>query len=465
MRVLLVVHGLPPRQVAGTEIYTLRLATILATEGHDVCIFAADDDPLRDPGSIRRRMNGAVSIVEFAASRVVTVARDAWVGDGARAAFEEELDAFRPDVVHIQHLNLLSFCVPEVASRRGTAVVMTLNDFSLICPRNGQLVRRDGSVCNGPEASICADCVVGYRFGLTAFERRGQRVAARMEKWLGGGVSRWARGVGLALRRISPKSHGARVLAASEGAGMLPVVEARAAAVAELVRHVRTFIAPSEFLERTFVAAGFRKESLVVLGYGVDTESHSAAGAGYAPGERLRVGFLGTVSPQKGIDLIVEAMQFIPDGLVEVDVFGREDLRPEFATSLRRRARGLPIRFHGKYQPSRVGEILASVDVTVVPSRWVENQPITILEAQAHGVPVVTADLGGMRELVRDGVNGRLFRPGDAGSLAAVLGDLARDRGQVERLRTQVRRPATLGEHAKRIVAIYRTAIESGERA
>src|SRR4029079_13378016 len=97
--------------------------------------------------------------------------------------------------------------------------------------------------------------------------------------------------------------------------------------------------------------------------------------------------------------------------------------------------------------------------VAVVPSRWVENQPLAILEAFAAGVPVVASDLGGMRELVRDGVDGRLFPVEDAAALAEILGGLAGDRERLEALRKGVLAPPTMADHAAFIESLYAEAM------
>jgi len=64
-------------------------------------------------------------------------------------------------------------------------------------------------------------------------------------------------------------------------------------------------------------------------------------------------------------------------------------------------------------------------DLDKVPSIWVENSPLVIHEAQQAGVPVITADVGGMAEYVRHEENGLLFRHRDAGSLAEQMRRLA----------------------------------------
>ena len=89
-------------------------------------------------------------------------------------------------------------------------------------------------------------------------------------------------------------------------------------------------------------------------------------------------------------------------------------------------------------------QALRESDVLVVPSRWYENSPNVILEAFAAGLPVVVADHGGMAEMVREGIDGLRFNPGDVSSLAGALRRLCDDPGLLERLRAGVRPPTTI---------------------
>ena len=75
------------------------------------------------------------------------------------------------------------------------------------------------------------------------------------------------------------------------------------------------------------------------------------------------------------------------------------------------------ITFRGPYGHEELAEAISSIDVLVVPSVWYENTPFVVLEAFATGRPVIASDLGGLSELVKDGVNGRTFRAGDPGAL------------------------------------------------
>lgn len=80
-----------------------------------------------------------------------------------------------------------------------------------------------------------------------------------------------------------------------------------------------------------------------------------------------------------------------------------------------------------------IREILHISDIVVLPSRFREGLPKSLLEAMAMGKPVVTTDVAGCREVVEEGGNGFLVKPRDAESLAARIGELAADGAMRER--------------------------------
>jgi glycosyltransferase involved in cell wall biosynthesis len=93
--------------------------------------------------------------------------------------------------------------------------------------------------------------------------------------------------------------------------------------------------------------------------------------------------------------------------------------------------------------------------VVVVPSLWFENSPVVIQEARAAGVPVVASRHGALVEKVRDGVDGLLFTPGDAGALRQALLRVAEEPGLLVRLRLGVPPAMDLGEHVEKLEQIY----------
>jgi glycosyltransferase involved in cell wall biosynthesis len=161
----------------------------------------------------------------------------------------------------------------------------------------------------------------------------------------------------------------------------------------------------------------------------------------------LRALFVGNLIPRKGLAVLLDALRCLPAGSVELEVLGAAT-DPAYAAALERRARSLEsgaVSFRGAVSDAVLAERYATSHVLVVPSTW-EGFGIVTLEAMGFGLPVLGTTAGGAREIVEPGRNGDLLAPGDAGSLARHLADLAADRDRLatwsrEALRTFARFP------------------------
>jgi glycosyltransferase involved in cell wall biosynthesis len=128
----------------------------------------------------------------------------------------------------------------------------------------------------------------------------------------------------------------------------------------------------------------------------------------------------GRLEPQKGQDVLLDALRLIEQrGLEFVAAFAGEG---STRTALEARAAELGlsrrVRFLG--QVAEIGPLLLAADAVVMPSRW-EGLPLTLLEALARARPVVASAVGGIPEVVEDGVHGRLVAAGDPDALAGAL--------------------------------------------
>ena len=122
-------------------------------------------------------------------------------------------------------------------------------------------------------------------------------------------------------------------------------------------------------------------------------------------------------------------------------------------------------RHHGAYVPSEQAGRMAAADWVVVPSVWFENAPLVILEAFRHRRPLICGGIGGMAELVTDGVDGLHAPVGDPAGLAAVLRRAAEEPGLWDRLVAGIRPPPDLDDVARRHLALYRGAPASAASA
>ena len=154
---------------------------------------------------------------------------------------------------------------------------------------------------------------------------------------------------------------------------------------------------------------------LRVLGNGVDVPP--ARHAGLPP---WRVLFVGRLDPLKDLPTLIEAARRAPE--CEVWIAGAGPLR----AALEEQARGTTVRFLGEQPHARIPELLASARALVLCSVQ-EGVPNVVLEALAHGRPVIATPVGAIPELVHDGVNGRLVPVGDVERLAAALREVGDD--------------------------------------
>jgi glycosyltransferase involved in cell wall biosynthesis len=128
------------------------------------------------------------------------------------------------------------------------------------------------------------------------------------------------------------------------------------------------------------------------------------------------IGFLGRISPEKGLDVLLKACRRLPPNGWRLKVGG---VAAGNAGEISALAEGLPVDFLGFAEPWAFFE---SIDLLVVPSVWADPLPRTVLEAYAAGVPVLGSRCGGVVELVQDEV--WLTSPGDVGALSARLADV-----------------------------------------
>jgi glycosyltransferase involved in cell wall biosynthesis len=118
--------------------------------------------------------------------------------------------------------------------------------------------------------------------------------------------------------------------------------------------------------------------------------------------------------------------------------------------------------------PESVDELIASCDVIVAPFQSERFSSVYLVEAMAKGKPLVATDMGEQREIITDGKNGYLVRPGDAGAMARRISELASDRGELERLGRDARAAAenySAAAYARRLEELYLQLASNGRGA
>ncbi|HQU16074.1 MAG: glycosyltransferase, exosortase A system-associated [Chromatiales bacterium 21-64-14] len=198
-----------------------------------------------------------------------------------------------------------------------------------------------------------------------------------------------------------------------------------------------------EGLRGDILARGVDAERVTVVPNAVDTDRFDGAVADDGAlrarlglGGATVFGFIGSFYAYEGLDLLIAAMprivQVVPDARLLLVGGGPEAER----LKTRAAAAGIAERviFTGRVHHSEVERYYQLVDVFVYPRHSMRLTelvtPLKPLEAMAHGGLVVASDVGGHRELIRDGETGRLFRAGDPAALAGAVVGLLQDRNR-----------------------------------
>lgn len=294
----------------------------------------------------------------------------------SKLAVAGEIAQWQPDIVHVHNtFPLLTPSIYYACAEAGVPVVQTLHNFRIAC--GGALFLRDGKTCE--------KCLHGTPY------------------W--GAWHRCYR-------------------------GSLPGSLAVAHAIAyhrsnntwnEKVDH---FIALTQFARAKFIEAGIAPERISVKpNFAADPLDMSSPPD---PDTRSGALFVGRLSTEKGLHVLMEAWRNVPYPLV---IAGDGPLGP----ALRRKAPA-HITFTGALAPAEIGRLMASATFLVMPSICYEGFPMTMVEAYASGLPVLGSAIGSVGELIEDGVTGRLVSPGNAGALASAARDFAANPRAVERM-------------------------------
>lgn len=353
------------------------------------------------------------------------------------------LDGFAPDVVYT-HTPWANTATYDASMRLGIPIVQHVHDFAFLCDRSF-LVDERGRPCSGPTS--IAKCEACLRAKHPPVIRAGMRLATLP---LGDAILRRAVGDRRAERFRLHRG-----------------IQAHVAFRQRLIDGVATWIATGPPVRDVLCRYGVPPDRVTLLPHGLPEDRLvTAAPPPPLAGRPLRIGYIGRISPEKGVDLLADVLRklratqardlewWVIAGSIPADVRRR----------LQDRAR-LPaerIRFIEGLRGAALNPVLAQLDVCVIPSLWPEIGPLTLLEALAQRVPCICNDSAGHADLIDDGVNGFRFRTGDEIDLARALTTLLRDDHLVARLRTGSSRIAGFDRFIAAIEAILSSHVRLG---
>ncbi|MBD2022191.1 glycosyltransferase [Leptolyngbya sp. FACHB-36] len=232
-------------------------------------------------------------------------------------------------------------------------------------------------------------------------------------------------------------------------------VAARRNRLMEMARLSDRIVAVSQWLYDTLRLNGVPEEKLVLYRCGVATGFQRSTAAPTT--NPLRVGFIGRWNANKGLHVLLDALQLLPaNAPIELVIHSIEDDELYRRQMMRRIAGDPRIRVASALSHQDLPAAVSNLSLLAVPSQWLETGPLVILEAHACGVPAVGSNLGGIAELIHHGVDGLLIPPNDAQAWAAMLLQLIENPDLLDRWRQGIRPVRAIETEAMQIAALYR---------
>jgi glycosyltransferase involved in cell wall biosynthesis len=403
----------------GAERYLSELIELLRERGHDVIPFTMRHERNSEMGYIGGYDGYHVSSIDYEKTmksgtlleRLRTGAKLIYSCE-ARKKMVRLLDDTEPDLAHIHNIyyQLTPSILPVIRSR-GIPVVMTVHDYKLICPSNFLF----------SQGEICERCKK-HRYYMAVVRK---------------------------------------CLKSSYSASMLGAIELSVHNLLGLYRkNIDLFIAPSRFLRSKIIEWGMDGSRVVHLPYCINIADYHPNSDSH---ERYIL-YAGALSPEKGVDVLVRAMQRVDS--VELRILGRG----EDEARLKALARELDVRnvrFLGFMHGEELKEAVRNALCTIVPSICYDNSPLAVFESMALGKPVIASRIGGIPELVIDGRTGFLFEPGNFRELAEKIRYLIGmpetivDMGREARARLE--REYSPESHYRALMGIYRRVLSAAE--
>lgn len=271
--------------------------------------------------------------------------------------FIQLIEDFQPEVVHLHNIHTqLSPVIAEIAHERGIKVVWTLHDTKLVCP--------------------CYTCM---RDGFWCEECFSDKKAVIKHKCMPGGI------IGSTIGYFEAKKWN----------------KERLQACTDL------FLPPSQFMMDTVVRGGYDAKKFKVLCNFIDVEKVKNPSFD----KKNYYVYLGRVNEVKGIRTLCKAASILPYKLI---VIGGGELLSELQSLYKNSPN---IEFKGQMEWNDFRPIIEGAKFMVIPSEWSENNPLTVIESQSLGTPVLGARIGGIPELIEDNVSGMTFKSGNVDDL------------------------------------------------
>ena len=398
MRILLINKFLYPN--GGSETYVFKLGSYLQSIGHEVQYFGME----HEGRCVGNAVNAYTKDMDFHDGRFfsrLTYSVKTIYSSEARKKLRLVLDNFKPNVCHLNNFNyqLTPSILLEIVRWREKAgqkckIVYTAHDYQLVCPNH---------MCRNPNKETNCEKCLGTHF-----------LSCLMGKCIHGSFAKSAVGM---FEAVFWNLRGA-------------------------YRYIDVMICCSGFMKKELDSNSLFRNKTVVLHNFVDkVEQKDSRKKDY-------VLYFGRFNKEKGVDTLIEVCKELPD--LSFVFAGKGDLEEKISGVKN-------IRNVGFVRGEALETLVREARFSVCPSEWYENGPFSVLESQMCGTPVLGSNIGGIPELIEEGVTGELFESGNRGELKEKIRKWWNDENLVQRYSDHCRnaRFDTIEQYVEKLMQIY----------
>lgn len=401
MKILLVNKFLYPR--GGAETYFLKLGKQLENMKNDVEYFGMYDKK----NIVGNYSKQYTKNMDFHSNRIGKLFYPLKIiySFEAKRKIRKVINDFKPDIVHINNINFqLTPSIIEEIHKHNIPIVQTVHDYQMICPNHMLYNIQSNSICEKCLSESKKNCIKN------------------------------------------------KCIHNSRTKSLIGYIEASLYKRLKTYEKVDMYICPSKFMEKKLLTNELYKGKTYAISNFIDIdktkETKEIDKADY-------VLYFGRLSEEKGIELFIEVCKELKN--IKFIIAGSGPMEEKCKNISN-------VEFVGFKNGKELEEIISKALFTVYPSIWYENCPLSVLESESLGTPVLSTKLGGTTELIDNGITGCLIDNMSKESLAHAIQEMYYNKENLKKMSKNciVKRNSMidLDEYSKKIMNIYEEIIK-----
>lgn len=404
LKILIINKFLYPN--GGAETYAFKLGDYLRSQGHEIQYFGME----HEGRCVGNAVNAYTTKMDFHGGSIftkLTYPLKTIYSFEARKKLRLVLEDFKPDVAHLNNINFqLTPSVIYELKKYGVPMVQTVHDVQMSCPCHRFYIEHKGK--------ICEECGTGKFYKCI-------------------------------LNRCMHNSFAESIIAS---------IESYYYHFRGTYDLVNRYVCPSRFIASKIVRSGIKKEKIRILYNFSERPSRYI----FDSVEKKRYAlYFGRFSQEKGVLTLLKLCKELSD--ITFLIAGRGPLErkvEEICNQLEN------TQYVGFKSGVELQKMILEAAFSIYPSEWYENCPLSVIESQMLGTPVIGSDLGGTKELIKDGKTGIVYDSSNISNLQTAIIKLWDDEELLRQMQDNCRNISHLNlpEYSERILDIYKSAME-----